>query len=190
MVKKTKKDYDRERYLKIKTEKESRKPKDKILLLSDVDCAYIAGLIDGEGSLYISAVGPNRRKTVYPVVVVAMTEKPVIEWLKEVCDSGNIQLHNQTNLRKYPYMKPQYRFNLFGKRAQLLCKRIHPYLKVKKEQAEIIMSFVCDVRIAPGVKISKDINEVRLELRDRCNALNHSNRFRPNINKRKFFGMH
>ncbi len=158
----TQKEYDRARYIKLKAKRMAQKPPDPITTLMPEERAYIAGLIDGEGSIYIAAVGPKRDKTVYPIVTVAMTHLGVIEWLTERLKAGTIKLHNQTNLRLYPYMKPQYRFQVFGKRAQLLCEAMLPYLKVKKEQASLVMEFPTDARIAPGVKIDRtEINEVR-----------------------------
>jgi len=110
----SKRAYDRARYLKKKAEREAKRPPDPITLLSVEERAYIAGLVDGEGSIYIAAVGPRRERTVYPIVTVAMTSREVIEWLAALVHAGKVQLHNQTNLRRHPYMKPQYRFQLLG----------------------------------------------------------------------------
>ena len=187
---KAKSEYDRDRYQKIRADKLTKKLPDPITNLSNEDIAYIAGLIDGEGSIYIASVGPNRRKTVYPIVVVAMTNMAVIQWLTKVTKTGTIKVHNSTSLKRYPYMKIQYRWQLFGKRAQLLCSRILPYLKVKNQQARLILDFPCDMRIGRGRKlIDTDVNETRLSLREQVNGLNHiQNRPRINIDKREFFG--
>ncbi len=171
----TKKEYDRARYLRIKAEKAANLPPDPIELLTPEERAYIAGLVDGEGSIYVAAVGPNRDKTVYPIVTIAMTHSGLIQWLAEKLQAGTVKLHNQTSLRSHPHFKPQYRMQIFGKRAQLLCQVIYPYLKVKAEQARLVSEFPCDARIAPGIKIARtDINEVRYRLRDQINALNHA----------------
>lgn len=170
-----KREYDRARYRQLKAEREAKRPPDPITTLTVEERAYLAGLIDGEGSIYVAAVGPARMKTVYPSVVIAMTHRGVIEWLCERLQSGTVKLHNSTNLRRHPYMKPQYRFQLFGKRAQRLCLILLPYLRVKTEQARLVTEFPCDARIAPGVKIERTaINTVRFQLRDRINGLNHA----------------
>ena len=170
----TKKGYDRARYLRIKAEKTANLPPEPIELLTLEERAYIAGLVDGEGSIYVAAVGPNRDRTVYPIVTIAMTHNGLITWLAEKLQAGTVKLHNQTNLRRYPYLKPQYRMQVFGKRAKLLCQMIYPYLRVKAEQARLVSEFPCDARIAPGVKITKSgINEIRYRLRDQINSLNH-----------------
>lgn len=185
----SKKEYDRARYLRKKQEREATKPPDLILTLTNEERAYLAGLIDADGSIYIAAVGPKRDKTVYPIVVVAMTHKPVIEWLGERL-AVTIRLHNQTNLKRFPYMKPQFRFQVFGKRAKLLCEAILPYMRVKNEQARLVTTFPTDVRIAPGITIDKTgVNEIRFKLRDEINGLNHvDGRQTVPKDKRKFFG--
>lgn len=169
-----KKAYDRERYIRIKAKREAAKPPDPIFTLTLEEKAYLAGLIDADGSIYVAAVGPCRKKTVYPIVCVAMTHKGVITWMAERLQAGTVKLHNHTNLRRHPHLKPQYRTQLFGKRARLLCIAILPYMKVKHEQARLVITFPVDARIAPGVKIERsEINKVRFALRDQINALNH-----------------
>jgi hypothetical protein len=184
-----KRDYDRARYARLKAKREAQRPADAIATLTPEERAYIAGLVDGEGSIYVAAVGPERHRSVYPIVTIAMTHRGVIDWLTQRLQAGTVKLHNQTNLRRHPYMKPQYRFQVFGKRAKMLCEAMLPYLKVKVEQARLVTTFPVDARIAPGVKIEhSEINEVRYRLRDQINALNHeSGRERINVERRKDF---
>ena len=171
--KQVKRDYDRSRYSTYRAHELASRPPDAITGLTTDERAYIAGLIDGEGCINVAAVGPNRNRTVYPMVTVAMTHRGVINWLAERLQAGTVKLHNQTSLRRHPTYKPQYRFQVFGKRAQLLCKALLPYLKVKDQQARLVLDFPTDARIAPGVKIERSaINEVRYRLRDQINSLN------------------
>lgn len=170
----TREDYDRARYLRAKAARDALRPLDAITALTPEDRAYIAGIVDGEGSIFVAAVGPKRHRTVYPIVTVAMTHRPVIDWLATKLKAGTVKLHNQTNLRRRPHLKPQFRIQLFGKRAQLLCKALRPYLLVKAEQARLVCTFPVDARVAPGVKIERTaINARRYALRDQVNALNH-----------------
>lgn len=170
----TKKDYDRARYLQLKAKREAAKPTDPIIKLTNEERAYIAGLVDGEGSIYMFHA--EKRRTCYPAVCIAMTHKGVIEWLTDKLQSAKIQLHNSTNLRREPHLQPQYRFLLHGKRAQLLCKTILPYLRVKNKQAEVVKDFPCDYRIAPSVKIEEtNANELRMKLKKKLDELNAPN---------------
>ena len=166
--------YDADRYRRLRDERAKNQPPDPIATLSTEERAYIAGLVDGEGSIYVAAVGPNRHRTTYPIVVVAMTHRPVIAWLAERLAAGTVKLHNHTRVRRDPNLKPQYRTQLFGKRARLLCEALLPYLKVKTEQARLVTTFPVEARVAPGAKIAlTSINETRYRLRDQINALNH-----------------
>lgn len=165
---------ERERYRKKREAQLAARPADPVAQLSDIDAAYIAGIIDGDGCIYVTAVGPERSRTVYPSVVVAMTHLGVIKWLQERLGAGTIKKHNTSTRRKNPHWKEQFRVQLVGRRAQLLCGKILPYLIVKKEQARLVCEFPIDMRSGPGVKINAThVNEIRYRLRDQINALNH-----------------
>ena len=166
--------YDRERYKRFKAEREANQPPDAIKTLTPEERAYIAGIIDADGSIYAAAVGPNRRRTVYPIVTVAMTHREFINWLAERLAAGTVKLHNHTNIRRNLHLKQQYRVQLFGKRAKMLCEAVLPYLIVKRKQARLVTIFPVEARLAPGVKIEGSaINKTRYKLRDAINALNH-----------------
>ncbi len=133
----------------------------------------MAGLVDGDGCIYVAAVGPHRTRSVYPIVTVAMTHLGVIQWLCRRLKAGTVKFHNQTNMRRFPHYKKQYRFQVFGKRARLLCEVMLPHLRVKRPQAKLVLGFPCDARSGPGVGISAAINRRRFALRDKISALNH-----------------
>lgn len=164
--------YDRARYARKKAEREALRPPDPIETLTAEERAYLAGLIDGEGSIFVAAVGPQRHRSVYPMVVVAMTHLGVISWMAERLQAGTVKRHGGKG--RPSHHKQQWRTGLFGKRAKLLCATLLPYLRVKSEQARLVSEFPADARIAPGVKIDHaEINTIRYRLRDQINALNH-----------------
>lgn len=68
----TKQDYDRARYIRLKVERDKLKPKHPITKLTETEKAYIAGLIDGEGAIYVA----NCRNTCYPTISISMTSAP------------------------------------------------------------------------------------------------------------------
>lgn len=116
---------------------------DKTEHLTALELAYIAGLVDGEGSIYMAQY--PRHRTSYPAIVVAMTDRGVIDWLAE-CIGAKVTLHNQTNLRRHPHYKPQYRTGLTGTRAARLCARLAPHLRVKRQQALLVDALWADYR--------------------------------------------
>ena len=167
----SKKAYDRVRYLRRKAERIKNQPPDPITLLSDLELAYIAGLVDGEASIHITSRG--RRRTVYPHVAIGMTHKGVIEWLASKLGQRAIYTvrRKRGNFKKTP--KPMYYYRVSGKRARLLCEVLIPYLKVKIEHAKVLAEYPCDARIAPGVTIEQtEINAVRERLRKKLTNLN------------------
>lgn len=169
-----KRQYDRDRYTRLKQAREAAAPPDPITLLTPVDLAYLAGLIDGDGSIFVMSGGPATRRSLYPVVCLVMTYEPVVRWFGETLAAGAVQIHGSSRAERPAHYKPQHRSMLTGKRARLLCEQLLPYLRVKHEQARLVTTFPVDARIAPGVKIEASaIDAERRRLRDLINGLNH-----------------
>jgi hypothetical protein len=135
--------------------------------ISDVDLAYIAGLLDGEGSFCCIFLGTNRCRTCHPIVSVAMTDESVIRWFANL-----VGVAVSSHQRKENY-RPQFIVRLSGKRAVLMAGRLHPFLKVKHEQARLMATFPADGRIGPGNIIEGSaLNAERFRLYDAINSLN------------------
>jgi hypothetical protein len=164
--------YDRARYEEQKAKRLAEALPDPITLLTTEERAYLAGLIDGEGSIYCGAIGSSRNKTCYPCIAIGMTDRPVIEW---VASRWGCAVSYVLKRSKNPTWLDQHFVRLSGKRAQLLCVTLLPYLRVKRRQAELVAVFPCEARIAPGEPIDPEINARRYALRDQINGMN----FRP-----------
>jgi len=148
---KTKQDYDRACYQRKKAIRNAEKPPDPITLLTDIELAYIAGLVDGEGSIH--ATRKETKGTYYPFLCITMTHQGVVEWLAEKV--GNKAVYVAAPERHKLARKPAYSFRLQGRRAKLLCQGLMPYLKVKYYHANILLRWPCDVRIGPGITIDQ-----------------------------------
>lgn len=145
--------------------REARAP-DPLLSIEATDLAYIAGIIDGEGTICCMAHATG--KTCYPSVSVSMTDFYVIEWIAQKWNATASKLRS-----RHPNYRPQLLVRLTGERALLVCKLLVPYLKVKRRQAELVQMFPMRGRVGPGVKISDtDLNDRRFALRDQINSLN------------------
>ena len=90
-----------------------------VLPKSETDLAYIAGLADGEGSFY------KRTQDGHWYFKLAMTDKPIIEWLASF--GGTFHIEHRPKGYKTPYTWS------IARRADLriLIEAILPYLKVK-----------------------------------------------------------
>jgi sortase (surface protein transpeptidase) len=104
-------------------------------LLSETDVAYIAGILDGEGSIYISR--DSRNGSFYGCVQLGMTDNIVVPWLTKVLNYK----YNKVN-RNPDNHKDCNVFRIQGKQAVALLIRCLPYLKLKNNQAMIILELV------------------------------------------------
>lgn len=106
--------------------------------LSDTQWAYIAGMIDGDGSITISrhSYTPKTYPRPYysPQLCIYNTNKEVIDTIGEWIGFGGVYKKEYKN-----HYRTQYIFRLFGKKAKLVLQGVLPYLIIKREQAEIVL---------------------------------------------------
>ena len=159
-------EYDKKRYQQIKKNRIKNAPADPIMSLTPTDRAYIAGIIDGEGTIYAR----NERKTIYPTITVHMTDKEVIYWLQDKIKAQTVwELERKMHPRYKGVLKKQYLFRICGKRAKLLCNSISPYLIVKRKHANVVMQWPVDVR---GKGLTADVQKTRTNLGKQLTDLN------------------
>jgi hypothetical protein len=106
--------------------------------LSPFDIGYIAGIIDGEGTITILKNRDNRNRSGYcyrQVVQVANTNRDVIEWLRQTTGLGYVAVCNGNNGRKF------YAWRIHGKDASKLLPIILPCLKIKRKNAELLLEY-------------------------------------------------
>jgi hypothetical protein len=98
--------------------------------LSESDKGYIAGFIDGEGSIIFY----KDRKILNPAILVANTDKPVLDYLKSKLTIGSLAITRRTH--KNPKWKDLYQLHIHGaKPVYDILIVIEPYLIIKKEKA-------------------------------------------------------
>lgn len=112
--------------------------------LKPEELAYIAGIIDGEGSIIISKLKPRinkgERSYKYQLYLkVTNTDRRLIEYLSEKT------LTNIINDRRYTNKNPNSR-NTFSihwpvEITLYLLDKVYPYLVIKKEQVDLAKSF-------------------------------------------------
>jgi hypothetical protein len=105
--------------------------------LAEWQLAYLAGLIDGEGSIESQMETQIRGKTprfVLRVSFVFATEEPlrtISGWL-----GSKYSIHPAVDARR----SPRYRSHIYKATAVALLRRCLPYLILKKHQAELILA--------------------------------------------------
>lgn len=89
------------------------------------DYAYIAGLLDGEGTINVS-------NTLLLFIRIRNTNKAVLEWVREIMGSGNIYFDRRKD-------KPCYSLELACKKAIEFLEPLRPYIRIKQEQVELAL---------------------------------------------------
>lgn len=129
-------------------------PKKELVLEGDPEAqlffAWLAGFIDGEGTLSIARKMPTPKNRSYHIqyrsfLAIPSTDKFVIQHIKDTLDKmsgesfGNISYYQSKN----PNAKGAFTFNVtkYKQLAQVVVA-IKPYLQIKRFQAELILEFV------------------------------------------------
>ena len=102
--------------------------------LSAPDAAYIAGLIDGEGT--ITLIRKHRNENRQLSVSISNTERVLLEFVHQAVGVGKIT----TKRTSKPHHTPSYTFAIYNRQALSLLEQIHSYLQTyKKKRAELIL---------------------------------------------------
>jgi len=110
--------------------------------ISIADAAYVAGLFDGEGSVYFKKTRQKKHqrpgKPVHNVMVIrmemAMTDKDVVKWCHELFGCG----HFGERKVKEGY-KRQWRWRVAHRDALYVAKILWPHAKTKAHKIEQII---------------------------------------------------
>lgn len=109
--------------------------------LSEVDKAYLAGIMDGEGSISISRKTDPTMKSGFsfrPCIEISNTDKPLMDWIASTTGLGAIRLYVDHN----PKHRPAYKWSLWSNQANQFLNAIRPYLITKRERADIVIEFI------------------------------------------------
>lgn len=131
--------------------------------LDEDDLAYAAGFIDGEGCF---SVGKNWKIA----VSCANTDRPIVEWL--CANFGGSFCRNGTRLKK-PTHRRIYAWQVVSRGADRFCKTIAPYLKVKTEQALLLIAIQQTIMKNGGKRLSPELIDERNRLASKVKELKH-----------------
>jgi len=110
--------------------------------MNEIEKAYWAGFIDGEGSIRISKVhsglGTHKTPTYVPRISVGNTNKQALNELKQFIGCGRVYLQRPAIGRQ----KTQFFYEATHRNAEHLIKKVLPYLRLKKTQAELLLGFI------------------------------------------------
>jgi ketosteroid isomerase-like protein len=125
-------------------------------MIPETDRAYIAGLFDGEGSIYYKKVKEKKKKhkgqkgyryaNAWRISMeITMTDRSVIEWVHEVLGCGTFNHKPRKGLRKdgTPYLK-QYKWRCTFRDAYYVCLLIWPWSHTKLPKINQILEHYAD----------------------------------------------
>ncbi|THK41834.1 hypothetical protein E8Q33_05950 [Methylophaga sp. SB9B] len=96
--------------------------------------AYIAGLIDGEGTVTLCRKHKNENRQL--VVSISSTEKYLLEYVLEVVGTGKIT----TKKTVKTHHSPSFTYAIYNRQALSLLEQISPYLQTyKKYRSQLIL---------------------------------------------------
>jgi len=104
-------------------------------LWSKLFLSYLAGFVDGEGT-----IGVSKRKRIKwfcydPYLSIANSDLPVLEYINKTIGFGSIRRSKSIRFGR----KPVYSYWTSNKNAKTIIKALYPYLIVKKEQAKLLL---------------------------------------------------
>ena len=109
---------------------------------SDGQLGYLAGIIDGEGCIRIDRTKAGktckRPYIFFLLLTVSNTDSLLCQYLKQTYEGYTYPLYHNKYNEKHSTC---WEWRITGYRAAALLKLVYPYLRVKKQQAEIAMEF-------------------------------------------------
>lgn len=112
---------------------------DSVSNFSETDAAYIAGLIDGEGSIiFLKRKGGGGS---YRLVIVN-THKGALSWVQDVTNVGSI--HGKTREAQY---KKCWAWVCHAQTARKVLERCLPYLIIKRNKAQEAIAYLSDIEV-------------------------------------------
>lgn len=118
--------------------------------VNEIENAYFAGLLDGEGHLGIHRMSKAAGIQYAARVSLRMTEEEVV---RQYAECFGVSLHRAVYKNSYSKL-PLFVAEVSGRGARSLLEAVAPYLRVKKRQAELLMQLETEKR-QPGIRTRK-----------------------------------
>ena len=130
-----------------------------------IELAYIAGFVDGEGCIGIYKRNypnkPNWAPRYYTQVFIVNTDKNILKWI-ETFFVGTMHKKKKYNIKH----RQGFVFYIRGNETPLFLKAILPYLKIKKEQAKLVLDFHQKIKKVKGAFGRQMLDEKEIKKRE------------------------
>src|SRR6266446_750988 len=136
--------------------------------------AYIAGLIDGEGTVCIFNSTGKTKGIVYPrgrpILAITNTHRGVLDWVKSQVGGAAVYVKRARNdSGRY---KPCYAWSTGWQHAKAILIACLPYLIIKREQALLFIEFCNTCKHYGKIGVPVGIAKRRQEIIDQMAILN------------------
>lgn len=103
--------------------------------INPINAAYIAGIVDGEGTITLTRKHRNEHRQL--ALTISSTERCLLEFVKTTLGVGKI-----TNKRSSKSNHaPSFTYSVYNRQALILLEHISPYLRTyKRQRARLILS--------------------------------------------------
>lgn len=92
--------------------------------------AWLAGLLEGEGSFYMLTSHVGGKPYRYPKIVVNMTDQDVIEHVARILGGS---VYTMPKAKKFPDRKQQWRAQASGSNAATWMRRLRPMMSARRQ---------------------------------------------------------
>jgi hypothetical protein len=145
--------------------------------------AYMAGIIDGEGCIYVNKRKPTGRRVTpgYGVkVCISITDRGLVDWM--AAHAGLQSIHHVAN--PGPNRKPKWYCAWNNSMAELLLNQVREFLVIKTRQADLGLELLAHMRTTPLEKnalnmmapVSQENISYRESIKIKIGALNKRGR--------------
>lgn len=131
------------------------------------DLAYAAGFVDGEGYIQIKRTASTGQ--FIDTVRVGQTNRAVLDWMANMF-GGSVHVMSKA----HDNTREAYVWVIPSRKAERFVRLILPYMKVKKEQADIFIRYRASIRSRKCTKVltDKEVTD-RLAMIGIMKMLNH-----------------
>lgn len=135
--------------------------------------AYLAGLIDGEGCIYIGHTKQGKYGNGYQwhsMLKITSCDKELIVWLENTFGGSKDSRYRWTSKKKFT--RPVYNWQATGPMLDYLMPIVKPYLIIKKKQCDVMIRYRLTSKNIGSKRLPPEINQKRLELLSELRNLN------------------
>lgn len=94
--------------------------------MTEIELAWLAGILEGEGSFMMSRNHVSGKIYLYPKITVCMTDRDIIQRVADLFEVGVYQVPTSET------KKQAYRANISGTRAAYLMAQLQPIMGIRR----------------------------------------------------------